>query len=231
MSITIDPIFDKKYECLLCKKSFTSKKVRSRFVKITHFDTDFSPNYESDEANPLFYHIQICPACGFSFSDDFSKYFLPGTIELIQKEVTNRWVSRDFGSKRTIQQALQTYKLAIYCGTLKKEKHIVQAGMYMRIAWLYRSKGSIEEEQRFLKLSIEEYEASYIQDDFRGTQVSVVKLMYLIGELSIRINDVKKAVKYFSKVIEKQKQTVEPKIIEMARERWHEIREKRAVDS
>jgi uncharacterized protein len=230
MNIAIEPIYDKKIECLVCKTVFFSKKVRSRFVKVTKYDTDFSPVYESDEANPLLYHIHVCPSCGFSFSDDFSRYFPPGAIETIQKEVTCRWIPRNFSSKRTIQQALQTYKLAIYSGILKKEKHIVLAGIYMRIAWIYRSTGTAEQEQRFMKLSVHEYEESYIEDDFRGTQMSEVKLLYLIGELSTRIHDVTKAVQYFSKVIERQKQSVEPRIIEMARERWHEIREKKLLD-
>jgi uncharacterized protein (DUF2225 family) len=226
VTIAIEPIYDKKVECLICKDTFLSKKVRSRFVKVTKYDTDFSPVYESVEANPLLYHIHVCPSCGFSFSDDFSRYFPAGSIEAIQKEVTSKWVQHDFSSKRTINQAIQTYKLAIYSGILKKEKHIVLAGIYMRTAWLYRSAGNVEQEQRFMKVSVQEYEESYIEDDFRGTQMSEIKLLYLIGELSTRIKDGTKAVQYFSKVIERQKQSAEPRIIEMARERWHEIREK-----
>jgi uncharacterized protein len=230
LNVTIEPIYDKKYECQHCKNVFISKKVRSRFIKITQYDTDFFPQYESDECNPILYHIQVCPACGYSFSDDFSKYFPPGSMEAIQTTITNRWVPHDYSSKRTIHQAIQTYKLAIYSGNLKKEKHIVLAGLYMRVAWLYRLLGNIEQEQRFMKLSVNEYEESYIVDDFRGTQMSEVKILYLIGELSTRINDIKKAVQYFSKVIEKQRQSVEPRIIEMARERWHEIRENKLYE-
>ncbi|MGG5252827.1 DUF2225 domain-containing protein [Neobacillus sp. SM06] len=223
----LEPLYDKKLECLLCKQPFTSKKVRSRFVKIKEVDTDFCPVYESDEVNPLLYPIHVCPACGFSFSDDFSKYFPPGAKESIQTKVTDRWVPRNFGTERTIQQAIQAYKLAIYCGTLKKEKHVLLAGMYLRTAWFYRSLKEEQQELRFLKLAGEEYEQSYMEDDFKGSQVSEVKILYLIGELSRRIKDVDKATKFFSMVIERQKQTVEPKIIEMAKERWHEIRDSR----
>lgn len=224
----LEPVYDKNIECINCKHPFTSKKVRSRFTKVTAIDTDFFPNYESEEANPLLYHFQVCPACGFSFSEDFSKYFPPNTKEIIQTEVTDRWVPHDYSSKRTIQQAVQTAKLAIYCATLKKEKHILLAGMYLRIAWFYRMiESQLQQEQRFLKLASHEYEQSFLEDDFKGTAISEVKILYLIGELSRRMHDDDKAVQYFSKVIERQKQTVEPKIIEMARERWYEIRETR----
>ena len=223
----LEPLYDKKLECLNCQQPFTSKKVRSRFVKMKEFDTDFRPVYESDNANPHLYHVHVCPACGFSFSDDFSRYFPPGAKEAIQTEITNRWAPRNYGAERTIQQAVQTYKLAIYSGTLKKEKHVLIAGMYLRTAWLYRSLKAEQQEQRFLKLAVHEYEQSYSEDDFKGSQVSEVKILYLIGELSRRIDEDSKAIKFFSMVIERQKQTVEPKIIEMAKERWHEMRDSR----
>lgn len=221
----MEPIYDKKCECLFCEKPFLSKKVRSRFIKISHFDTDFFPIYQSEEANPLYYHIHVCPSCGFSFSDDFSKSFPPGSKESINNEVTKRWVPHNFSGKRNSEQAIQTYKLAIYCGTLKKEKHIILAGLYMRVSWLYRIGKNAEQESRFMRLALKEYEDSLYNGDYARTQVTEIKLLYLCGELSRRLNDRQKAVQYFSQVIEKQNQSVEPNIVQMARDRWHEIRE------
>lgn len=220
----IEPIYDKKYECLFCKKIFISKKVRSRFIKISHFDSDFFPIYQSEDANPLYYHIMVCPSCGFSFSDDFSKTLPPGAKETITHEVCSRWVPHNFSEKRSIHQAIQTYKLAILCGSLKKEKHIIMAGIYMRVGWLYRILENQEQELRFLKLALKEYEDSLYYGDYTRTQVTEIRLLYLIGEVSRRLNNRQKAVQYFSQVIEKQRQSVEPNIIEMARERWREIR-------
>lgn len=221
----LEPLYDKKYECIFCKKTFSSKKVRSRFIKVKAYDTDFFPYYESEEANPILYHIHVCPDCGFSSSDDFSKYFPPGTKENITEKVANRWAPHEYGSKRTISQAIETYKLAIYCGTLKKEKHIILAGLYLRVAWLYRINGDATQEQRFMKLAANEYKESYVTSDNQGTQTSSVRILYLIGELSRRMNNIEEAVQYFSRVLELQRQSTEPKIIEMARERWHEIRD------
>lgn len=227
----LEPLYDKKCECLMCKKNFISQKIRTRFIKLAEVDTDFSPAYQPPENNPIFYQIHVCPYCGFSFSEETIKYFPPNSRELIQEKVVNNWTPQDFGGSRTIHQAIQTYKLAIYCGVLKKEKHIVLAGMYLRVAWMYRSLQNDGQEQRFMKLAIMEYHESYLKDDFRGTQVSEVKLLYLIGELSRRTFQTQQAVQYFSKVIERQKQSIEPKIIEMARERWYEIREEKTLNA
>lgn len=219
------PLYDKEFKCSLCNKTFTSKKVRTRFVKTIEFDSDFCPTYSSDDANPLLYYVKVCPHCGFSFSDDFNPYYPPGTKEIIIEKVCNQWVPHDFSRERDIHQAISTYKLASYCGTLKKEKHITMSGIYMRLAWLYRSLQNNVQERRFMNLALHEYMESYMSDDYRGTQVTDIRLLYIIGELSRRTEHIEQAVKYFSKVIEKQKNTTETKIVEMAKERWQEIRE------
>lgn len=221
----LHPLYDKKFECLMCKKAFTSKKVRSRFVKVLSYDTDFCPTYASEDANPLLYYVKVCPHCGFSFSEDFQPYFAPGTKELIQEKVCNQWVPQDFSGERTVSTALQTYKLAAYCGTLKREKHINISGLYMRLAWFYRGLQNKEQERRFTNLALQEYMDSYIEDDYRGTQVTEVRMLYLIGELSRKTDNIEQATKYFSKVIEKQKSTTEATTVELAKERWYEIRE------
>ncbi|PLR79402.1 DUF2225 domain-containing protein [Bacillus sp. V3-13] len=223
----LTPLYDKSCQCMMCKKSFTTKKIRSRFVKVKEYESDFKPVYESVENNPLLYYINVCPHCGFSFSDDFSPFFPPGAKKTITEKVSNKWVPHEFGHQRSIGTSINAYKLGSYCATLKKEKHIIVAGIYMRLAWLYRALNNGTQEQRFMKLAVHEYKESFTADDFQGTQVSETRLLYLIGELSRRIGDEDQAVKYFSKVIEKQSGTTEPTIIEMARERWHEIRDAR----
>lgn len=221
----IPPLYDKNCQCLLCKKSFTSKKVRSRFVKVLEYDTDFFPTYSSDETNPILYYVNVCPNCGFSYTDEYAPYFPPSTKETIEDKVCKQWVPHDFGGIRSINEAIKSYKLAVYCATLKKEKHIVIAGLYMRLVWLYRTLAKNDQENRFMKLACQEYIESYMADDFKGTQVSDVRILYLIGDLSRRMSNMDQAVKYFSKVIEKQNQTTETKIVEMAKERWYEIRD------
>lgn len=221
----LEPLFDRKIECVFCKGQYTTKKIRSKFIKVADYDTDFCPKYVSEELNALLYNIHVCPYCGYSASDDFSKYFAPNTKEAIEINVKSSWVPHDFSKERTINDAIKTYKLAAYCASLKKEKHITIAGLYLRIAWLYRLTNNREQENRFLKLSSEEYKFSYSTDDFKGTQVSETRLLYLVGELSRRYGDIDQATKYFSKVIENQSRAMETKIIEMTRERWQEIRE------
>ena len=223
----LNPLFDRKYECKICKQGYTTKKIRSKFIKVLSYDTDFMPRYSSDELNPLLYYVNVCSYCGFSSTDDFSAYFAPGTLEDMYAKVCEQWKPHNFGETRTIANAIKTYKLALYCAQLKKEKHILQAGLCIRTAWLYRLLGNIDEETRFMSLAAKEYITSYENDDYRGTQVSDVRILFLIAECSYRIGDIGQCTRFLSKIMEMRRSTEETGLIEKAKDRWQQIRQEK----
>lgn len=223
----ISPFYEKKIECLHCKKTFPTLKVRSKFIKVDHTDSDFRPIYSDSDINALFYNVFVCEHCGFSFTEDFSKYFAPGVKETINEQITNRWVPHNFNGERTITQAIEAYKLALVCGTIKKEKNISLAGLALRIGWLYRSLNDEEQEKRFLTMARDQYLDSFSNEDYAGTQMSATRVMYMIAELSRRIGDLDNSTRFFSKVIEHQHVGGEAKLIEMAKEQWQFVREER----
>lgn len=221
----LQPLYDKKCECIFCKNKFTTKKLRSRFVVVKSYDTDFAPIYENRDLDPNLYLVAVCPNCGFSYTDDFSPYFPPGSQAVIDTKITKHWQPRSFSETRDYIEAAKTHKLAAYCGTLKKEKHVAIAGLFLRLAWIYRATLDEVQEQRFMKLAIDEYLEAYVTEDYKGTQMTELRLLYMIGELSRRTGQIDQAVRNFSKVIEKQGSSNEAKIVEMARDRWYDIRE------
>lgn len=54
--------------------------------------------------------------------------------------------------------------------------------------------------------------------------MSEIRVLYMIAELSRRIGARDLATRYFSMILEKQSSSVEPSLIEMAKERWQEMR-------
>ena len=223
----VSPFYEKKIECLHCKKSFTTLKIRSKNLRVAKFDSDFQPLYEENQINALYYNVFVCEHCGFSFTEDFSKYFAPGVAEELNKQISSRWVPHDFKGERTVFQAIQAYKLAFMCATIKKEKYIITAGLLLRLAWMYRSLHNDVQEKRFMKMACDHYMESYSTDDYRSTQMSDTRVMYMIAELSRRLEDYQTATRFFSKVIESQRTGGEAKLIEMAKEQWNLVREAR----
>lgn len=225
MSEELKPLYDKKVKCPICSANYTTKKMRSRFIRVEKIDSDFFTHYKDKELNPIFYEVSVCPKCGYAFADTFSTSFPPNAIELIKSQITANWKERDLSEERTLEQAVDVYKLAILSGSLKQEKSVVMAGLCLRLSWLYRMLEEPVQEMRFMKLSLEKYKNSYIESDYIGTQLSEMRLIYLIGELSRRIGDRDEAVKNFSKVVNHKNRSFETKLVEMARDQWYVIRE------
>ncbi|PFA70502.1 hypothetical protein CN378_01120 [Bacillus sp. AFS015802] len=223
--MVVTPFYDKKTQCLSCKHSYSTTRIRSRFVKLAGHDSDFCPLYESSEINPLLYNVSVCPMCGFSYTDDFTAY-IPSVLKSeLEKKISLHWQPQDYGKQRSYSDAINTYKLAAYCALIKKEKKVTIAGLYLRTAWLYRKTGEQEQERRFINLATHEYIDAYLTDGVPASLMSETKLLYIIAELLRRQDKIDESVAYLSKVIGKQHLSTEPKIIEMARERWYEIRE------
>ncbi len=226
--IALEAFYEKKLTCIYCAKPFSSLRVRSRSAIAYKTDSDFCPHYRTGNYNPHFYYVNVCPECGFAFSEEFSDQFPKGTQEIIRVQITGHWIKRDFGQVRSIQQALEAYKLAILAGTLKKEKKAVLAGLCLRLAWLYRAENNAEQEKRFMGMALNAYEESFVLSDFGGTSMSEVKVLFMIGELSRRLEQYPKAISYFSKVIQHKDAKDEQKMVNIAREQWRvTVEEKR----
>lgn len=223
----ITPFYKKGITCIHCENKYRTTKIRSRFVRVSSYETDFKPLYADPSVNPLYYNVAVCPQCGFSFTEDFSPYFAPGTKEDIFKQLSEKWQKRSFEEERSVKEAIETYKLAYLSATLKKEKSLSIAGLALRISWLYREEENIEEELRFMAIARNLYTTAYSEGDHIGTQMSEIRILYLLAELARRIGDEAEAIKGFSRVIEAQRTATEPAVIEMAKDRWREMREEK----
>ncbi|QSS99416.1 DUF2225 domain-containing protein [Pontibacillus sp. ALD_SL1] len=225
MSESIHPLYDKQSQCPFCAHTFTTKKVRSRFTRPIKTDTDFCTLYKHEQYSPLLYVPIVCPDCGYSYTDQFSTLLSEQSRNEITEKLVKRWTPQNYSEERTENNALNAYKLAIYTAQLKKEKAIVIAGLYLRVVWLYRKRKDALQEARFIRLAEEMYKKAYEEDDFFFTEMNALRVLYLIGELNRRLGRNEEAIKYFSLVVEKKQLAFDPKIINMARDGWFQLKD------
>ena len=88
----------------------------------------------------------------------------------------------------------------------------------------------VEDGKRFRTVSRNLYTEAYSSGDHVGTQMSETRVLYLMAELSHQIDDKEEAIRNFSRVIESQRTSTDPQIVEMAKERWQEIRAAKAAN-
>lgn len=211
----MDELFLKNVTCLACGNNFKTSKVRrSRYI-VSKVDTDFCTYYKGE--NPLFYNVNICPFCGYGFTENFTE---PGekSKEAIQNKIFKFTI--DFSGKRSIDLAILSYRRALDCALLQKGKNILLAGLSLHTAWLYRFLGEEEPEKKYIIESLNYYKEAFEKDADIG---NIAGTLYVMGDLNRRLGNDREAILYFTKIIN-DKSINDAGIIRMARERWQDMR-------
>lgn len=222
---TLEQLYDKNVNCPVCNYEFTTKKVRTRSLRLIKQDTDFMPFYQGE--NPIKYTVFVCPNCGYAATEEKFDSISNWSKEKIQIEVSSRWKKRSYGNVRTLDEAIDACKLALYEGQLLEESRLYLASIALNIAWLYRLKEDNNEEKRFLKIAKGLYEEVYYKENLHDTNMDEFKLAYLIGELARRLGDIENAIKWFNIVVSKPASNSNPTIRKLAIEQWRFIKEGR----
>jgi hypothetical protein len=211
-------------KCVVCNHNFEATKVRSRLVTIKK-DSDFCTYYK--DINPYYYTVWVCPHCGYAAQDNYFEETPAAAADKIGKFLADRQVNVNFGGQRTCDQAIATYKLAIFYGELIGLPASKMGGLYLRLGWLYRGNEQENEEMVALTKAVDYYDRALSSEHLPIGNMSEITLTYLIAELFRRTGQLEKCLLYLNKVVSSQRAKLEPHILKLARESWHEARETR----
>lgn len=218
-----DLLFTVKKTCSICNKEFEVTKVRSRLVKVAQ-DSDFCSHYKN--VNPYYYSIWVCPHCGYAAQDGHFGEVAAANIEKITKFLAEKEVNIDLSGVRSREQAVAAYKLAIFFAGMEELVPSKIAGLYLRLAWLFREGGQEDDEQLSLAKAAEYYDLALSKERLPIDGMTEPALTYLIGELLRRTGKLERSLQYFSKVVAMPQAKLEKRILDMAREAWHGVRDK-----
>lgn len=217
--------YDAKAKCLYCEHKFTTTKVRSSQLNVVKRDSDFCIHYEG--ANPLFYDITVCPACGFAYYKSYSALNDYQRTKLKDAYISKINVANLVG-ERTIQDAIYTFKLAILTATIVNERKFITANLFLKLAWLYRMTNDKEQETRFLQQSLDDYMDMLANENIEQEDVDEDRLMYLLADLHLRLGHYIMARKLFSQLMTDR--SVSPRYKNLAIERWHDYKDQLESD-
>lgn len=220
----VEPLFQVKVQCPNCETGYKTSRVRPSFKKSYKTDTDFCIHYK--EYNPDYYVVRLCPACGFACTENSTEQLNSSQKKAFKEKVGDRWVYKDYGGERSWEDAVYSYKLALFCSQTVKEKKRVTAGLLHHISWLYRERDQVEQEQRFMQYALEEYTGVF---ETEANENNNARLMYLLGELNRRLKHYNEAVKWFARVIN-DKQIMDAAMIKACRDQWAVTREDMQAD-
>ncbi|PNT92794.1 DUF2225 domain-containing protein [Clostridium thermosuccinogenes] len=216
-------IYNSSVTCPVCGSNFEVTKVKIRSCKVASRDSDFCTYYEN--INPLLYDVWVCENCGYSAMKDKFEKIGAKSAAIIRKEIKPRWTKRSFSGERTVDGALEAFKLALYNLQVRNAPCSEFAKVCLRIAWLYRFKGDKEKERQFLEFSLKNYYDAYQNERFPLDKLDEFTCIYLIAELNRRLDEYEEALKWFSKLISSPEARKNAKLMNTAREQLQVLRE------
>jgi uncharacterized protein (DUF2225 family) len=224
-----DYLFDKNIVCPVCGHKFTTKKVKSKSIKVVKRDTDFRAEYEND--NPTFYGVDVCPNCGHArFESDFQDVN-EAAKKVIKDKISSKWKSKDFCQERSINDAAEAHKLALLNYNLTHYKLSVIAKTCLRLSWFYHGlENGLEE--KFALHARESYEAAYSKENLDDNPREELTILYLLGELNRREGRFKQAMDWFGLALRnpvlKQEKFLNDSVIEQMRIAKEEFKKEKA---
>jgi uncharacterized protein len=214
--------FKEEATCPVCATSFEHLRVRIGAVRPTGRDSDFRTRYRGTD--PTLYTITVCPHCWYAayaeefndvgaaerslLADGFAQRARPGRTNLC--------------GIRSIDEAADSFELALGCYEARSAGHRRRAGILHRRAWLERSRGDEEREQEYLRLAVAAYRAAY-EADKTMTDSSATRAAYLIGDLYMRLGGLQEAARWLE-ICVGGKHEAQSGVLRMARERIFECR-------
>lgn len=219
-----EPTYSVEKECPVCHITFNVTRTRGRQILVKQ-DSDFCSHFQ--DINPYYYSIWVCSHCGYAAPDSGFENLSAVAQDKIAKFLSSRTVNVNYSGIRTREQAIATYKLAIFFAELIAAPESKLADLYLKLSWLYREGENAEEEKSAQTLACEHYEQALFRERLPIGTLSEAAVSYLIGELARRTGQTEKALLYLGKVVGNPTAKLEPRVFSMARDAWHEARDDR----
>lgn len=215
-------LYEKEIDCPCCKGKFIIQKIRSSRLKMLKKDEDLLVYYEN--INPSKYAIRVCPKCGYAASERKYEVIKKSDIIKIKENITSRWEPQEYGGVRNVEQAINSFKLALLQGDILGYSNLDMGKICLSIGWLYRGY-KYKEEMRFLKFARDKFIKAYENESLINTEMDDTKLSYLIAELSRRIGDIEEAKRWFVASISLPGMRMNRVLDTLAREQWAIVKE------
>ena len=210
--------------CPICGEMTHVTKTRSRVI-VEKTDVDLCTHYKN--FNPYLYTIWVCEHCGYAADEKTFMSTMPARHkETIAKFLQSKRVNFKFAETRGVPEAVASFKLAIYYAEMIGTSLAQRAGMYLKLAWIYRIAGDETNEKPLLRKAAELYDQSVMTERYPIGAMTDTMAIFLVGALYYELGETETATQYISRLISDQTlRTTDPQIYERARSLWTDIRE------
>ncbi|MBQ3601299.1 MAG: DUF2225 domain-containing protein [Lachnospiraceae bacterium] len=211
-----DVLFDKKYECPVCGKEFTSKTIRAGKNKLLSQELDLRAKY--DTADAVKYDPVVCYHCGFAALGRFFKPIPSAQEKLVRENICNNFKGLKMPeAEYSYDDAIMRYKLVLATTVVKCGKNSEKAYVCLKMAWAFRGKAESlpadienrqavlkelqDAEMECLKNAYEGFNSAFSQESFPMCGMDETTVTYLVAELARRIGKYEEAGRWISQIL------------------------------
>ena len=211
-------------QCPVCEKMTHVVKCKSRLIAETT-DIDLCVHYK--DFNPYLYRVWACEHCGYAADEQkFIRRMPDKTKDKLMEFLQSADVAMPFVEERTTEIAVSYLEMAILFNELSDPSPNRRANLYLIMAWIYRYDGNAEKEREALDKAAELFDLSLETENYPVDKMSDTMATYLTGAIHVIRKDYDKATRHLSRIISNQSlRTSAPKLYDMARDMWQEIKE------
>jgi uncharacterized protein len=190
-------LMDKSYTCPICKKEFKALQIRTSRLIMESTDRDMRHRYKGIE--PLYYDVVTCPDCLYSALAEMFRCPVNPKAELRELQAFKSEAKFMFGTRIDTCTVFAGYYLALLCAPkCFGMHHLATAKLLLKLSRIYHDCGDKQMEEKTAKRALDAYTYFYINEETDPSQDQ--QLCIIIGELSLKLNDLKNARDYFFKV-------------------------------
>ncbi len=218
-------LLQRKCTCPLCKTEFSH--LHAREAKLVHLSTDKDKRTRYKDIEPLYYEVVTCPSCYFSaLEDQFGHPDKPGQRTL-PEGISQMASGFQFGTDPDSNSIFAGYYLALLCAPNCFARYqMAQAKLLFKLSRIYQDTGDAEMEMQTAQKALDAYMYVYQNMDIPPNQDQ--QLCILLGELNIKLGDIKSAKDYFFKA--KMNKQGTPLMQRHADDRIYDIKELEGTD-
>lgn len=190
-------LMTKSHTCPICRGAFSALTVKPSKLVLASTDRDMRSRYK--EIEPLYYEVLTCPHCLFSALPDVfnipdkSKPDIKRALESIKNSVRiGQPADLDTNS------VFAGFYLALFCAPISFVKNQLVCGKLLyKLSRVYQDTGDTNMEILTAKNALDNY--LYAYENIGITPSQEQQICILIGELHLKLNDLKNAISFFTK--------------------------------
>jgi hypothetical protein len=192
----------KMFSCPVCGLDFNDYLVRKTKLRLIRVESDLRTVFHTIDPNR--YDVILCIHCGYASLHSGFAQISDKQANIVMEKVMPNFKSKMYQVPLSAEDAVERYKLALFCSVAKGSKSGEKAIICLKTAWLFRSMEDAKNEQLFLSNALQLLKDAFATESFPIGSMDEDTVQIEVADLARRVNNFPEAMKWISAIMVKR---------------------------